>query len=70
MCTCNRRRVKKLIPNYWDESHVNELLEKKMTAAYQSVFAASQKYNVDMRTAAYMVAVARVADAMTTRGWV
>ena len=55
---------------YWDENHVHELLEKKMAAAYQSVFAASQNYNVDMRTAAYVVAVARVADAMATRGWV
>lgn len=55
---------------YWDENHVHELLEKKMAAAYQSVFAASQNHNVDMRTAAYVVAVARVADAMATRGWV
>jgi glutamate dehydrogenase (NAD(P)+) len=41
-----------------------------MTMAYQGVLAASKKYNVNMRQAAYTVAVSRVVDAMRTRGWV
>ena len=38
--------------------------------AYQGVLAASKKYKVNMRQAAYTVAVARVVEAMKTRGWV
>ena len=55
---------------YWDEPTVHERLDKKMTKAFHDVLAASKKYQTDMRTAAYCVAVARVAEAMTLRGWV
>jgi glutamate dehydrogenase (NAD(P)+) len=37
---------------------------------YQGVLAASKKYKVNMRPAAYTVAVARVVEAMKIRGWV
>jgi glutamate dehydrogenase/leucine dehydrogenase len=39
-----------------------------MDRAFDSVYAMSQRHEVDMRTAAYMVAVARVAEATTLRG--
>lgn len=54
---------------YWDEAEVFERLKKKMVAAYHSVLNASEKYKVNMRKAAYMVAVKRIADTMVTRGW-
>ena len=41
-----------------------------MTVAYHSVVNASSKYNINMRQAAYVVAVKRVVEAMKLRGWV
>ncbi|MBZ4666655.1 MAG: glutamate dehydrogenase [Mahella sp.] len=55
---------------YWDEAEVHERLDKKMTVAYKSVFETSKQYEINMRQAAYVVAVKRVADAMKLRGWV
>ncbi|MEA3442380.1 MAG: Glu/Leu/Phe/Val dehydrogenase [Chloroflexota bacterium] len=55
---------------YWDEKEVYERLDRKMTTAYHSVLDTSKKYNINMRRAAYVVAVARVAEAMKARGWV
>jgi len=55
---------------YWDEEEVHERLSKKMTKAFQDVLSESLKRKVSMRIAAYIVAVARVAEAMRLRGWV
>jgi len=53
---------------YWDEALVHERLDKKMTSAYNATLNASKKYNVNMRKAAYVVAVGRVVEAMRLRG--
>ena len=55
---------------FWDEKEIHERLGKKMTTAYYSVLNASKKYNINMRQAAYVVAVGRVVEAMKLRGWV
>ncbi len=55
---------------YWDLETVHERLDKKMTAAFHAVHEMAQKEGVHNRLAAYMVAVARVAEAMKLRGWV
>ncbi len=55
---------------YWDEAEVRERLDKRMTGAYQSVFNTSREYKINMRQAAYVLAIQRVVDAMKTRGWV
>jgi len=52
----------------WTEAEVNGMLEKKITGSFYDVHSAAQKYNVDNRTAAMIVAVARVADAVKTLG--
>ena len=54
---------------YWDEEEIHEGLGKKMTKAFQAVLVESLKSRVSMRVAAYIVAVARVAEAMRLRGW-
>jgi len=56
--------------DYWEESDVHTRLDRKMTRAFHSVLEASKQHKVDMRTAAYMVSVARVAEVMKLRGWV
>lgn len=55
---------------YWDEELVYESLDKKMTAAFHAVHNTAKEYKVHNRLAAYMVSVARVAEAMHLRGWV
>ncbi len=55
---------------YWSEKEIHERLSDKMTAAYSSVLNASKEYNINMRQAAYAVAVKRVAEAMKIRGWI
>jgi glutamate dehydrogenase (NAD(P)+) len=54
---------------YWDEAEVFERLKKKMAAAYHSVHNVAEKHKINMRQAAYMVAVKRIADMMILRGW-
>ena len=55
---------------YWGLEEVHERLRAKMTKAFNDVHEMAQKNNVDNRTAAYMVSVQRVAEAMRLRGWV
>ena len=55
---------------YWDETDVHAKLDVKMTKAFKDVLIMSTDYKVDMRTAAYMVSIGRVAEAMKLRGWV
>jgi len=55
---------------YWEEEEVHARLDKKMTKAFYDVLAVYLADHVDMRIAAYMVAVQRVADAMKARGWI
>lgn len=62
--------VQNLYSYYWEESDVHVRLDKKMTKAFSDVLSTSQEHKTDMRTAAYMVAVQRVAEAMKLRGWV
>jgi glutamate dehydrogenase (NAD(P)+) len=54
---------------YWDEERVQRRLDKKMTAAFHSVHETAQKYKVNFRMGAYIVAVSRVAEAVRLRGW-
>jgi glutamate dehydrogenase (NAD(P)+) len=53
---------------FWTEKEVNERLEAKMCEAFHAVLQNSIKYNVDMRTAAYIVAISRVATVTRMRG--
>ncbi|ACV64688.1 Glu/Leu/Phe/Val dehydrogenase [Desulfofarcimen acetoxidans DSM 771] len=62
--------VQNLYMYYWDEKQVQERLDKKLTPAYHSVLNASKECKVNMRQAAYVVAVNRVVEAMKLRGWV
>ena len=47
----------------WSLEQVQARLEERMIRAFHDVYGASQKHNVHMRTAAYVVAVERVARA-------
>jgi len=54
---------------YWDVEEVHQRLERNMTNAFRDVLSESIKRKINMRLAAYLVAVNRVAEAMRLRGW-
>jgi glutamate dehydrogenase len=55
---------------YWSEEEVNNRLERKMVEAFNNVFSLySKRKDVDMRGAAYMVAIERISEGMRMRGW-
>jgi glutamate dehydrogenase/leucine dehydrogenase len=60
--------VQSLQAFFWEEAQVNNHLEKVMTRAFSEVLAIAKKFNVHMRTAAYVLAVGRVAEATRIRG--
>ena len=53
---------------FWTEKEVNERLEHKMCEAFDAVLQTSLKFNTDLRTAAYIVAINRVAAVTRVRG--
>ena len=54
---------------YWEIEEIHWRLKEKMTRAFKSVYEMSQSQKVNMRQAAYLVSVARVAEACKLRGW-
>jgi glutamate dehydrogenase (NAD(P)+) len=53
---------------FWNEQLVNERLEEIMINSFNDVVAYAEKHSVDNRTAAYMLALDRVAFAIKLRG--
>ena len=55
---------------YWSEEEVLQKMEDIMVTAFENVYQTSQTRKVDMRLAAYMVGVRKMAEASRFRGWV
>ncbi len=53
---------------FWDESEVNQQLEKIMIRAFHEVSQSAEKHKVHNRIGAYVLAVGRVAEATKVRG--
>jgi glutamate dehydrogenase (NAD(P)+) len=53
---------------FWTEEEVNHRLEHKMMEAFDDVLGMSLRYKTDLRTAAYIVAINRVATVTKLRG--
>jgi glutamate dehydrogenase (NAD(P)+) len=53
---------------FWAENEVNNRMEQIMLRAYNDVVDVARRDKIDMRTAAYVIGVKRVADATTLRG--
>jgi glutamate dehydrogenase (NAD(P)+) len=60
--------VQDLYSYFWTENQINETLETTMRAAFRSVHETAMRYQTDMRTGAYILAVDRVAEATRMRG--
>src|ERR1041385_1030071 len=53
---------------FWKEAEVNERLEEKMVAAFDAVWSTRERFEVDARIVAYIVAVERIIEARNLRG--
>jgi len=60
--------VQNLTREHWTLEEVNTKLEKKIVKAYEDVYRLAKKEESDMRTAALMLGVGRVAHALRTLG--
>lgn len=60
--------VQGLHAHFWSENQVNSELEKSMVESFNDVYNIHNKQKVNMRTAAYILALKRVADTTTIRG--
>jgi glutamate dehydrogenase (NAD(P)+) len=52
----------------WSHDMVTERADRIMTDAFEKVYATSQKYNISLRIAAYVVAIDKVAQTYKYRG--
>lgn len=55
---------------YWTEEDVEEKLEKVMVSSFENVYRLATVRKIDMRLAAYMVGVRKMAEASRFRGWI
>ena len=53
---------------FWSEKQINETLEQTMRTAFSAVYDTAKRYDTDMRTGGYILAVDRVAEATRVRG--
>ena len=60
--------VQNLQQLHWSEEQVNEMLDKKLVAAFERVVALHDQQDVSLRMAAYMVGIQSVAKAFELRG--
>ncbi|WII37932.1 Glu/Leu/Phe/Val family dehydrogenase [Paenibacillus thiaminolyticus] len=62
--------VQNLMNYYWSEEEVLDKLQTNMVKSYEAVRDMANEYHTDLRTAAYMISLQRVTEAMRARGWV
>jgi len=55
---------------YWSKDEVLSKLDMKMTNAYASVSDFAKQNNTNLRDAAYLISIDRVANACQSRGWI
>jgi glutamate dehydrogenase len=55
---------------YWTEEEVEEKLERVMVKSFETVYTTAMNRKVNMRLAAYMVGVRKMAEASRFRGWI
>ncbi|MFU0791592.1 Glu/Leu/Phe/Val family dehydrogenase [Virgibacillus proomii] len=55
---------------YWSEEEIDKKLHEIMIKAFNSIYNTAETRRVDMRLAAYMIGVRKMAEASRFRGWV
>ncbi|WP_286229461.1 Glu/Leu/Phe/Val family dehydrogenase [Neobacillus mesonae] len=54
---------------YWTEQEVDARLKEKMNASFENVYNTAKKYNINMKIAAYIEGIGKLAEASRLRGW-
>jgi glutamate dehydrogenase (NAD(P)+) len=54
---------------FWDEGEVRRQMERKLLDNIDAVIGITTRRNCDLRTAAYMIAIQRIVEAMKVRGF-
>jgi len=62
--------VQNLMGYTWSFEEVQAKQRSLMYRAFDEIWNLKEEHKVDMRTAAYMVSIKRIADAMRLRGWI
>ncbi|WMT17691.1 Glu/Leu/Phe/Val family dehydrogenase [Parageobacillus toebii] len=62
--------VQNLMNYYWSEEEVNKKLANIMVQSFHAVYEAAEEHETDLRTAAYIISLKRITEAMKARGWV
>ncbi len=55
---------------YWSEEEVDDKLSRVMIHSFENIYQTAALHKVDMRLAAYMVGIKKMAEAARFRGWV
>lgn len=55
---------------YWTEEEIDQKLHEIMIRSFESIYTTAKNRKIDMRLAAYMVGVRKMAEASRFRGWV
>jgi glutamate dehydrogenase len=61
--------VQNLQNYYWSFEEVQQKQERLMNEAFDAIWQLKDEKKCEMRTAAYMISIKRIADAMKLRGW-
>ena len=61
--------VQNLMRYNWTFEEVQDKQKALMVKAFEEIWSLAGEHGVDMRTAAYMMSIKRIADAMKLRGW-
>jgi glutamate dehydrogenase/leucine dehydrogenase len=62
--------VQNMEKTHWSESEVFTKLSKIMRQAFDNVWGAKEEFGVDLRRAAFVLAIRRIKEAMQAKGWV
>ncbi|MBL4954492.1 Glu/Leu/Phe/Val dehydrogenase [Neobacillus sp. YIM B02564] len=54
---------------YWTETEVDTRLKEKMNTSFENVYHTAKKYGVNMKIAAYIEGIQKLAEASRLRGW-
>jgi len=68
VCVSYFEYVQDIRAYFWDLDRINKELKRILLKAFEEVYSVSKKRNISLRTAAYILAVSRVAKAIELRG--
>ncbi len=68
VCVSYFEYVQDIRAYFWELDRINKELKKIMLRAFEEVYAVSKERNINLRTAAYIIAVTRIAKAIELRG--